>query len=86
MATIAHNYTRRGDVEARLTTMFAADHWDIVANDFTEEGRGDDGPAQLVLYYVQRDHVVTHVGTWHKNKRRGWIFQTAYDLFKEKVA
>ncbi len=86
MATIAHNYTRRGELETRLTSMFTAARWDLVANDFTEEGYDQDPSSKLVLYYVTADGVATHVATWAKGKRRGWIFQSAYDLFKEEVA
>ncbi len=79
---IAHDFKRRGELETRLTTMFAAERWELVANDFTEEGYGREAAQPLVLYYVQCDGVATHVGTWAKAKRKGWIFTSAYQLFK----
>jgi len=86
MANIANRYTRRGDLEQRLTTMFSGPRFKLFVNDFTEEGYGDDDVAKLALFYVRMKGGDRHVATWHKGKRSGWIFQTAYDLFKEDVA
>lgn len=88
MATVAHRYMRRWELEKRLTMMFSAKRFQLVVTNYTEEGRGDDPDANLALFYVR----VTggfgdiHVGTWHKGKRNGWIFQSAYKLFKGAVA
>jgi hypothetical protein len=97
MAKIAKRFTRRGDTEGTLLNMFCGDvRFILFVNDFTEEAYGDDdSDAKLALFYVRvtaedgddvpplRKDCDVHVGTWNKTTRKGWIFQTAYDLIKE---
>lgn len=93
MAKIEQRYTRRWELELRLTTMFpeGRNGYILFGNDFTEE----DTP--LALFYVRvetpagdapplRKDCDVHVGTWNKKTRKGWIFQTAMDLHQESVA
>jgi hypothetical protein len=97
--TIAKRFTKRGDMEGTLLNMFHEDdRFILFANDFTEEAYGDDKAAKLVLFYVRvkatdcreapplRKDCDVHVGTWNKTGRKGWIFQTAYDLIQEEAA
>ncbi len=90
MANVANRYQRRWELEQRLTTMFSAKRFTLFVNDFTEEGYGDEATAKLALFYVRvkgtGQTVDHHVGTWHKGKRSGWIFQSAYKLFKGATA
>lgn len=83
---IAHDFKTRGALEAKLCTVFGAERWSLVANDFTEEAYGQEPSAKLVLYYVTAsvggNNVSTHVGTWAKGKRKGWMFTSAYQLLR----
>ena len=96
MANIGRTFSTKYGLEGQLQTMFAnEDRFVLFANDFTEEGFGDEAPQKLCLYYVRvkanvdvggppqkRADIDVHVGTWAKGKRKGWIFTKSYELLR----